>query len=85
MKKIFVFLLILFAFIIGINASNYSINQNQLLQEDLENFEKEISKPNNYHKENSMIKPNQASKIANQIDDLIEDLCLKIKEVIKKL
>ena len=69
---------------IGINISNTSVSQNKLLQDDLKYFENEIKNPNNnYTNDYKVISKNPVSKIADKIDNTIDKVFNKIKDILK--
>ena len=79
MKKLFVVLVIITVFLIGINVGNNSSTYNQMFEESLDEFETEIVKPNNNY-DSKDLKPVDGllNKIANKIDSLIETISDKI-------
>lgn len=86
MKKIFVFILTIVIFIIGVNLGSDSFNQNELLEIEKEQFEESITKPNNDYEAKELVpKPNAVSKVANLFEETIEKAVEKAKEILKKL
>lgn len=68
----------------GINISDMNISQNKLLQDDLKYFEEEIQNPNNnYSNESYVINKNAVSKIAYKIDNTINKIIDKAKDILK--
>lgn len=60
------------------------MSQNKLLQDDLKYFESEIQKPNNnYSSDTNVITKNPISKIAYKIDNTIDKVLEKVKDILK--
>lgn len=88
MKKIgYLLLLFLFLFI-GVVISPLDNNsKNELLQEELKEFENQIILPNNNYQgiENNKIEPNILGNVGEKIEGVIDKAIDKAKDVLKKI
>lgn len=86
MNKVMIFILIIVVFIFGINLSDTTISTNEILKDNINNFESEIIQPDNEYKPSELIpKRNKVSSVANKIDETFDNIFEKVKEIIKKL
>ena len=88
MKKIgYIVLLFLFLFIGVVISPLDNDTKNELLQEELKEFENEITLPNNDYQgiENSKIEPNILGIVGGKIEGVIEKAINKAKDVLKKI
>lgn len=86
MKNLVVIISLIVVFIIGVNISDISINQNQLFENEKNKFEEIITIPGNEY-ENKELAPdkNIVSKTANLFEETIEKVVDKAKNILKKL
>lgn len=80
MKKILVVIVFLIVFLFGIKVGNsYTINDNNIFENNKNRFEQEIVNPDNdYNSNNHVIEENLSNKIARKIDETIEKILGKI-------
>lgn len=80
MKKILVVIVFLIVFLFGIKVGNsYTINDNNIFENNKNRFEQEIVNPDNdYNSNNHVIEDNLSNKIARKIDETIEKILGKI-------
>lgn len=79
MKKVFVFILLGVFFLLGLMLGGNYHNSSQIFEESKDNFEEEITKPdNNYNPSDNRPNGNILNKIANKIDSIIEKISKKI-------
>lgn len=80
MKKVFVFILIMAFFLIGLLLGGNYHNSSQLFEDSKDKFEEEITKPgNNYSPSDVRPDGGLLNKIANKIDSIIEKVSKKLK------
>ena len=83
MNKVMIFILIIGAFIFGINLSDTTISTNEILKDNINNFESEIIQPDNEYKPSELIpKRNKVSSVANKIDETFDNIFEKVKDKI---
>ena len=86
MKKIFIFIVIIIFFIIGIKLGDTNYNQNQIFEEEKQQFEQEITSPDGHYENKDLVPPkNIINKTANFIDEAIEKAINKLKDILKKI
>ncbi len=86
MKKLVIILLIITFFIMGLKLGDNNFNQNQLFEEEKNQFEEEIKKPDNEYDAIELTpKPNMVNKVAKKFDQTIDKFFATIKNFIKKL
>ena len=78
MKKLLVILFILVSFFVGLSLGDNSYTKSKLMEEELEHFETEIQKPNNYQNLEFKPKGNIFNKLANAIEKSINAVFEKI-------
>ena len=80
MKKILLIILILVCFFLGLSLGEASFTKSKLLEEEIEYFEEEIVKPNNYENLEFKPKKNLFNKIASTIEKTLNAVFEKISE-----
>ena len=80
MKKVLVVLFILASFFIGLSLGDNSYAKAKLMEEELDYFEEEIQKPNNYQNLEFKPKSNIFNKLANAIEKSINAVFEKISD-----
>ncbi len=86
MKKVILIFLIFLAFILGIKASDTGTSPSKLLEEEKIKFEEEITKPGNTYEPKTYVPDeNIINKTAHQIDNAIDKMIQKLKDIVKKI
>lgn len=86
MKKVFIVVIIFFAFVLGLKMTDIGVSSSQLLEKDKIQFEEEIKKPgNDYQPKNYQPEKNVVNKTANKLENTIDKIVEKVKDIIKKL
>ena len=75
MKKLIIIIAIFFFFVIGLKLGDNSFNQNKIFEEEKNQFEQEITTPNNDYEAKELV-PQK-----NTIDKVVD----KLKNILKKL
>ncbi len=79
MKKVIVVLLIGVFFLLGLSLGGNYHNASQIFEESIDNFEEEITKPdNNYNPSDNKPSGGLLNKIANKIDDILESISKRL-------
>lgn len=86
MTKFIIILVIISVFLMGLKLGDDSFNQNLLFEKEKEQFEQQITSPNNNYQNKELTpKKNVVSKTAEKIDNVIEQMVEKFKDLLKKL
>ncbi len=86
MKNILFILIIIIIFIMGIKLGDDTFNQNQLFEMEKEQFEQQITNPDNSYQNHLLVPPeNIVNKVAHKIDNTIDKMVEKFKDLLKKL
>ena len=80
MKKLLVILFILVSVFVGLSLGDNSYTKSKIMEEELDHFEEEIQKPNNYEHLEFKPKSNIFNKLANAIEKSINAVFEKISD-----
>lgn len=86
MKNLIIIVSLVVVFIIGVNVSDMTINQNQIFENEKNQFEENITTPGNEYESKELVPDrNIVSKTANFFEESIEKVIEKAKDMLKKL
>ena len=86
MKKLIIIIAIFFSFVMGLKLGDNSFNQNKIFEEEKNQFEQEITTPNNDYEAKELVpQKNTINKVADLFDNTIDKVVDKLKNILKKL